>query len=407
VNIRWCLPIAALAVACGPSGDRLHIYYDFARGSEQTCIGEDGDPVENCTGIPMTCDSVALLRILDPDTGKIWVDQCGTIPRAAQDDLCPITRAFAEFDPIPTTRTLVQLAVYNRADLMTDDDGNPVCPADLKFTATKFIAPTNSPMPALAGMEFTDGFDNEVTVMLGCNDTALIDTLECRNESALDFTASVLDLDLQIPVGTMTAANLSVRVGSPIQSAGVWTLDLASTFELSLVPGQARWFANDVNIDLHEYLCLQLIQTEERGAAPVTCRTLPDLLPTAFDVVGYHVNALTVDDVLGALGLPDVPNAGMVIGIVVDQQGNPVDGVTVTDSGGSTIKYLSSDRTNDDAPMTTDAGIFMSTNAELQVAGEANHWSGTRPDTIQVNDPIGGKITDRLSIVVIQMTIGF
>ena len=50
--------------ACGPSGDPLDLHYTYAIADEQACVTEDGDPVEGCADIPMTCASAVMLRVV-------------------------------------------------------------------------------------------------------------------------------------------------------------------------------------------------------------------------------------------------------------------------------------------------------------------------------------------------------
>ena len=49
-------------------------------------------------------------------------------------------------------------------------------------------------------------------------------------------------------------------------------------------------------------------------------------------------------DAFAALGEPMFPDKGMVVGIVLDELGNPASNVVVMNDTGSHISYLSSDR---------------------------------------------------------------
>jgi hypothetical protein len=420
VNRWFAVTLLSAIAGCGPSGDTLQIYYSFTHGSEQTCETSAGTTIESCSDVPMTCDSVALLRILDPDDDRrVYVDQCAPIPNnVTGDTLCPLTRAFGPLDRFPTKRVEIQLAIYpheipNVAPGITDDPitHQPVCPTKIDFTSTGFAAPTNEIMPAFAGRAFADGYDNEVTVELGCSDPGLIDTDFCRDENALDVTASVLDFDQQVTVSTDDAQKISVRVGEPRQLLTNWEFDIADTLELPLiVPPGNEWGAINVNVPLVDYACIQALELMGRAVATLNCRTLTAPVPNALDLTGYRVSGTTLNEVFSALGLTELPQGGMVIGIVVNvQTGLPEEGVTVMDDGGSMVEYLSADRTMVGGTTTSTAGIFIANDAAatFEVDGVANHWRATKPTRIQINDPIGGLVNFRLSVVVIQMDVAF
>jgi hypothetical protein len=405
------LAIAAVAAGCGPSGDPLEIRYTYAIGSEQACLAEDGDPVEDCTDIPMSCNSAAMLRIVDADDPTIvYFDHCGIIPNTSpRHDLCPISQAFPDTGRLPTDRVAVQIAVYNLDDLELDASFNPICPANVKFTTSGFVAPTTNPQPALAGMAYTDGFDSGVTVELGCNDSALIDTNECRNENTLDVSATVVDFDNQISVSTTEAQDIEVDVGEPVQMGGSWNFDnSASTFELPLVEDSnpPLWSAVNLDIELLDYGCVQVVDLVNPTAV-LTCRPLTLPLPRTIDLAGIRVGQDTVDDIIDALGLPGFPTGGLVIGKVV-LNGDPVEGATVLDSTGATIRYLSVDRTTLTTTATSSNGIFVANVAPFETtSGAANHWSAMKPETIQINDPVGGQVRSRLMVVIIEMMDSF
>lgn len=420
MTYRVWIVIVSLASACGPSGDPLLIHYAFTSGSEQSCSNGAGGPINDCGDAPMTCDSVALLRIIDPnDNTHVYVDQCLPIPNSARDhNLCPIAQTFTPMETFPTSRVEVQLAIYPHAipgvmDGVGDDltTGDPVCPTKIEFTTSGFAAPGNTIMPAYAGRAFADGFDNEVTVELGCSDPGLLNTDYCRDENALDVTASVLDFDQQVSVSTDDATNLSVRVGQPQPVGTNWVFDIADTAELPLLSSgtNPEWAADNLDVDLVDYACIQVLEFIGGAVASLNCRTLTAPVPTALDLIGYRVTPTTVEQVLTALGFTNLPNEGLVIGIVFGPNGTPAPGAMVMDQGGSEVEYLSADGMSVGGTSTSSKGIFVSgisgspDDAPFEIAGAANHWQAMAPNMIQANDPVGGRVNFRLSVVVIQM----
>jgi hypothetical protein len=410
--------VVLLAVAaCGPSGDPLDIHYTYAIEHEQACLAEDGDPVESCMDIPMTCDSVGMLRIVDAeDPEKVYVNVCKRIDNGSpRHDLCPIVDALEAEGSFPTSRVAVQIAVYPLASLPRNPAQEPICPDNIKFTASGFAAPTNMPQPALAGMAYTDGYDSEVTVELGCNDTGLIDTLACRNENALDITASVTDFDNQLSVTVNEAVEINVRVGEPKPVGTEWVLDALSSADLPLQDEpdpNPIWAADNLDIELVDYACLQVVDfSDDRATPAITCRPLTAPVPTMLDLSGIRVRqgtGDTLEDILGALGLGEFPGSGLVIGKVVEAANIPVPGATVSDSAGSPIAYLSADGMSVGGASTSTNGIFIATTAPFEIGtGAANHWTASAPQKIQLNDPIGGQIKTRLMVVIIQMGQAF
>jgi len=412
---RGRLAIAGLAglglVACGPSGDPLHINYVLSAGPEQACLDQAGDPITDCNDIPMNCDSVALLRIVDPDDPKkVYVDQCVDIPNTRPDhNLCALAQAAFDLSAtFPTDRVEVQLAIYPRSGLTTDPDGDIVCPAQIDFTATGFIAPSNSATPALAGVAYATGYDSDVTIELGCNDRSLIDSETCRNANALDITATVTDFDTKVSVAVDTATNLSVRVGEPELKNLEWIFALPMTVELPLATfnPEPRWQADNItDLTLIDYACLQVLEFTPRATPSLTCQALSGPAPKMLDLAGVRVERSTLQQVLDAATASEFPDAGLVLGVVVDFTGSPVVGVTVADTAGSTIQYLSADRTMVGGTATTASGIFLSTNAPFDADGGPNQWTTTGTTLVQHTIPVGGLVRNQLTVIVIQLDL--
>src|SRR5204862_6273500 len=105
-----------------------------------------------------------------------------------------------------------------------------------------------------------------------------------------------------------------------------------------------EWAADNLDINLIDYACLQVLKVEGRQAAALQCRPLTAPVPTALDLTGFLISKATQDELLNAIGMTDVPSAGLVVGIVIGPDGTPVAGASVNDEAGSTVEYLSADR---------------------------------------------------------------
>jgi hypothetical protein len=405
------LILAALVFAgCGPSGDPLVIKYVFSQGPEQAC------GVTDCNDMPMNCDSVASLRISDPDNPmRVYVEECQAIPNDGRTHtLCNLNQTpFDLTTEFPTDLVKVELAVYPRAEL--EVDGVITCP-QLAFTASGFAAPGNSPRPALAGLGYADGYDKEIVITLGCNDTVLIDTPECRNENAIDISSSVIDFDTSVSVGPTLAQDLTVRVGEPELQDLAWIFDVTSTVELPLITTtpEPNWHADDLDLELVNFACIQVLEVAPRSTPALTCRELPESIPPALDLPGVRVNGSTLTQVLDALcaaQVPpcvngDFPGQGLVLGVVVDFTGSAVAGATVTNSAGGEVKYLSSNLNSITGTSTSASGVFVSTDATFDAPGGGpNLWSALAPPLVTRTASIGGLVKNRLTVIVIQLDL--
>ena len=394
-------------VSCGPSGDPLAIKYVLS----ETC------PTTDCTLFPMTCEAVASIRFVDPDEpSKVFAQQCEPIPNDAEEKtLCALTQI--TLDPsirIPTTRVEVQLAIYPRirpdgTPMPEDENGNPICPATIDFAANGFPPSVfEVEMPALGGRGFIDGYDDEITIVVGCTDAGLLDSMECRNENAVDVTANVVDFETRVLVGESIANNLTVRVGEPELAGGVWVLNSSASRELlrdeDTVP--PAWFGENLDLELESRACIQVLEELPGATASLVCRAV-DPPVELIDLSGVRVPRATLQQVLAALEETVFPDNGLVLGIVIDDLGSPVANVRVEaeiDPMTYPVVYLSADRTNTNMVGTTSQGIFLSMEAPLDAT-----WSLTNRITgqpiVPSTTPVGGIVAGRLTVMIIQ-TIG-
>lgn len=398
--MKWALAILALA-ACGDPPP-LQLKYALAT-KDQVCTASNGQPAHSCSDVAMLCKSVLSVRIISPsDPSTPFVSQC--VPVIGRPDLCSI--AGIDLPPptgkIPAQTLEVQVAVYVDSDLDHDDAGNPICPTDLQFTPEGLPA-EGPPSPAIGGRAFYHPGDTETVVALGCTDEPAIQDPTCVNQNAVAVTADVEDFDSEVSVPPALADQLNVLVGEP-QAV---TIGATTAYELS--PTQTRpldrkiqgptpgWGAS-VDLKLVATVCLEVLEDVPQATPAVTCKRLPSLGVQQLKLTGVRLAKATLDEILTALHLTLFPAQGLVVGIVLDQLGNPVANVQVTVDDPSnpmaSVLALSENRQQVLAGATTSNGIFLSTNA-----GYGAMFSvGTR------GSAFGGLVAGKVTTVVLQLS---
>jgi hypothetical protein len=113
-------------------------------------------------------------------------------------------------------------------------------------------------------------------------------------------------------------------------------------------------------------------------------------------LVGELLRPTPLSKYLGALGLT-FPSKGLVVGIVVDDTGNPVHGMTVSVPPGVHIRYLDQAETGTTTTSTSSNGIFFSLDAPFGTT-----FSSTANPTNVTPAVVGGLIENRVTIVVLQ-----
>ncbi|MCA9673583.1 MAG: hypothetical protein H6709_07555 [Kofleriaceae bacterium] len=381
--------VAVTAIAgCGPDADHFRIQFNLERGDGATC------PSDSCENIPLACDAMVLLRILDVADGQPLYSQCERIDGGG--NLCTLGQLdVSGIDPLPNTMVEIQMAAWPA------DEVGGECP-DVSFTrdGAPLQIDSQQPTPAIAGRAYFEVGSGEVApVTLACVDVPALDADACKVPPTVMVTAIVDDFDIGVSVPPSLAQFLDVRVGEPVQGAGTWVLDTAATTKLDstqVAPVPIWQQPADAMIMFDHFACIQVEHTTElERSATVTCQ------PVTADVeqvsaTGWLVDRSTLDQVRQALGLASLPPLGLVLGRVLDHLGQPAEGVVVsaTPAAGTNIYYLSDDLTTTDGiTATQSSGLFVSVDAPFPTTWTAEATDGRVQNEVGTGGQLEGKVT--------------
>jgi hypothetical protein len=122
-----------------------------------------------------------------------------------------------------------------------------------------------------------------------------------------------------------------------------------------------------------------------------------------------YVPKAILDRVSVAVG--GIPESGMVLGVVVDSEGQPAAGVTVTASAG-TVRYLSEDymSTLDSLGLplseTTARGAFVSVDVPFGFLATPTEWHAEKNMVNEEVTQIGGLVRGKLTFVKLKLKPG-
>lgn len=382
--------------ACEPPP--LKLVYRFSNGPEQSC------GTANCSEIPLPCDSVLNVRIISPsDPSAPHFSLCKSIMPNADDDLCAIAgpdlvHEDEEDVPVelPNETLEVQVLVWP-AEAVTQEGVGLVCDSSVvSFTNTRFPVPQN-PTPTFGGSAIYHPGDEKTVVTLGCTDPIAANAC---NAGAIPVTATVLDFDTYpLTVSGLLAEDLAVSLGEPDPTSTGHDLTMTSMLEQISDTAWGGNFGGGVTSSL----CLAVLEDGAEQTTSVRCKPASPVI-TGFDISGVRLAKATLQEVLGALALPSFPDEGLVVGIVLHEDGTPASGAIVDAMPPvmepmvpATVQYLSADHTSvTTGGMTTASGMFVSRDApygtQFNVFGQP------------LQDPaIGGLIEEKVTIVILQL----
>jgi hypothetical protein len=258
-----------------------------------------------------------------------------------------------------------------------------------------------APVPAVGGRAYYHAGDAETVVDLGCTDVGQLNDVACIGQSQTHVTASVNDFDTKVSVQPSLADHLAVSIGAPVaKTFGTdthyeLTITEATALERTVIQPVPGWSGSVPA--LAGTVCLDVLEDGPQTTAALSCSTLPNKPGLGVDTHGMRLSKATLLNILGALGLAQFPDQGLVVGIVLDTAGSPVPNLVVTPTNG-TLKYLSFDLKSVVPNMTSASGAFVSQDASFGTTFTS--LSGLE----STNNGIGGLVDGKVTIVVLQFT---
>ncbi|HEY5951311.1 MAG TPA: hypothetical protein VIV40_37720 [Kofleriaceae bacterium] len=412
---RWCLLGLVVLGACQPPPMRLR--FKLTDGDAYKCIGDTGTETTDCSDISLACKGVLSVRVVKPSDPEIPFAYVCKQLSGAQNKLCSIAGVDLPLPSKPIEEQVleIQMAVFQKDELESDADGNPICPR-VDFAADGFPKPNVTcsetdpggcpARPAVAGRAFYYPGDEETVVELGCTDPSRLNAPECTGATSISVTTAINDFDTTVSVGPIVADRLTVSLGEPrLNASGFYDLTPTFTRPLARVGVGTTWSGEIVDLELQNTYCIEVFEDVAQATRSLTCRSLAPLPKpiTRLDGSGIRLDKNTLAGILTAIGTTSFPDQGLVVGVVLSPTtGAPVAGATVTPScaPGCTIKYLGTDRKSlvVGTQVTSSNGIFISTDAPYPAT------FGGPGGTMELGGLVEGKVT----IVVLQgsMTTG-
>jgi hypothetical protein len=397
--------VLAMLVLVGCSDPTFTLRFRVTSGPADVCTNAAGAPVTQCQDVTMPCAAVASIRVFNPNTPTSpFISVCQELMMAPKPTLCEIAQVNLPQPAMPVdAQTLeVEILVYPKNRLAVDQNLVPICPSMVNIGIDGFPTPSLAqcmpdepcePTPAVGGIAFYHPGDPETVVELGCADLSSLRDQVCTGPST-EITATVTDFDTLVSVPQSLAQHLTVSLGQPkIDDTFGLVADLEPTTDTT--PKWQSFVSDEPAIP-----CIQVDEDVAARTDSVRCTAPVGNDPPARDLVGTRLAKATLDDIIAALGLTGFPDDGLVVGIVLDDQGNPAGGLQVTSTNGTgdpgTIEYLSSDRHSTAGTVTSTNGIFVSQDAPF----------GTTFSTMQSGraaQAVGGRIVGKVTIVVLQI----
>lgn len=398
--MRGALLVWLLVAACDAPQALLRV--TLSEGPAQEC------PSLDCNEIPMTCDSYISIRIIDPEVPETpFHSQCTDVRLNGPRTLCSIGAVELEPKELPLRDLEVQVAVYPASMITFDADGNAVCPTDVRYDASNgFPIPATINRPALGGRDYYHPGDETTVVTLGCTNLEAIHNETCVGTNNVHVSATVDDFDTRVSVGELEADRLSLSVGEPRTSGAEYVLNPSDVDPLDRAMRLPPAWATDLSHRFGQYACLAVLDDTPQSTTALTCKAA-SMLDEDVEFTsppGTRLTKTALDQILAAVSLAAFPAEGITIGIVLDVNGNPRQGVTVVPSSMGevtpTIRYLSSDRTTAGGTATSSGlggGVWVSTDAPFGTIFSAS--VDTPPQTVQT---LGGRIAGKVTIVVLR-----
>lgn len=400
---RAAAAIAAVVLGCsGPEEFALSL--SWSPGPTQECPMLGQTP-KTCADIPVSCDAVARLRVVDTEDGAVLYTACFDVP--ATGDMCGLRELTLPPDIVlPNRMVRVQLAIWAKDQLRDADLGGATCPAFGHFDARGYpqlnldLQPF-VPTPAIGREVYFPIGDRELARLeLGCSDVGQLDTESCRNRNLRLDVALAAPPSFRTP--TALVDELSVRFGATSTREGATTLPTTgmTTLNATTIDDDIHW-TGTVPGPLDGLRC---VQAQLTGGVPptATCR-YPVALPSG-DVAftAYLLEAGLLNQIEAALGR-ELPDDGVVIGFVVDRANAGVAGAQVSGLAPGpeidpiTVLYPNADYTGLQLGGTNPDGVFVSLDAAISAV-----WHAQAPG-LRDAGAFGGAIKRHVTAVVLPM----
>ncbi|MBK9072653.1 MAG: hypothetical protein IPL79_16885 [Myxococcales bacterium] len=347
-----------------------------------------------CADVEIGCDAVAAIRIVDARSGQPYVSVCEPLPFG---ELCGLGSLALPQVNVPIASLQVSVVIWPASAL--PDDGR--CPTDLVFDAFGFPLAA-VPVPALGGQTyFTPGDDAVVDVTLGCLDVAALSASSCDDPERVRLQASVYESSTLVPVGAAIAERIEVSFGEPVLQLDelfqpVYRLPSSRLTQLvrQAAAGSSVW----VGVASRPVAngCIHVLDDLAETVASVTCGAYDDtplLAPHA-----YLVDEARRDRLLAVLGLSSFPDEGLLYGLVIGDDGEPLAGAQALPSLGQ-VHYLEPGQLELRPASTSAAGDFVSTDVPYSATWSLQRAQDVAPIPLAV---VGGLISQKLTVVVLR-----
>ncbi len=405
------LVLAMLAGLAGCEDSvRFRLRLEWQRSPDAQSCPTNADDRYSCNAIPLTCDVRVRVRIIGAANGQPYYSECFTIQ--SDGDACLLADLPITPRAVPNEMVQVQVIVWTIDELqrsgvdLSQTDG---CPVTTEFTSGGLPRlgedptgedPPDQPVPALGGEAyFAVGDDPVATVTLGCARWDSLGAEACR-ASSIRLEATIRDPRTFSSVPRSQAEDMDVRFGAPVANGdGSYRIDsgLLSPALAYTGSGALTWQGSLAMAPTGT----QCLRIDALGVAAPTIACFPvAVVGQILRTDGFLVGRVMLRALLDLQALADVPEAGMVLGVVVDAAGQPVRDAVVTTTEGATVVYPADDLLTVGFVDTDTKGYFLSMNADYDSAWQASVPGGLMGD----GSARGGLIDDHVAVVVVRLT---
>lgn len=391
---------AALAACDAPNTEPFAIHFRLDTGAGGYC--QRGS---SCMNYGMSCGARLSVRIFDMARGPSGRgtpvgETCETLSR--KDTVCELDSARKPVSVnVPRNTVRIEVAVWAPAEL--PDEKCPLVTFDERGRPRVDF----QPRPAMAGSIYFDAASdlNDVWVPMQCSDQDQLDREVCAAPATTRVSARVDDMRRGFAVSDAQAAELNVSAAPPTlipDSPGPqYRIDGDDIIDLHrVIDGPPPpTFETMVEGTVSENLCTVVVDSGPQVTATATCGDLATTAPD--DLYGILVTTDALRPLLDAMG-SEFPEAGLVVGRVLDFTGMPLAGVTVSPVAGTvgTVEYLDEAGTGLTSTTTSSRGYFISRDAPFGTSWGATHNDGREEQARQ----FGGLVQGMVSPVIVRMT---